>query len=134
MPEYQYAESNTHPEVPVLGARDELNIQKIPEYIRRMDIYVKNIDKNYKIHEGPSPRQLMYHILERLNYLPKNFLISVKIILMSHKTFQLKSRRIYISALEESLYAQVVMICRKILVQKGGKVKTYNKIIGSRIV
>ena len=48
MPEYQYAESNTHPEVPVLGARDELNIQKIPEYIRRMDIYVKNIDKNYK--------------------------------------------------------------------------------------
>ena len=38
---------------------------------------------------------------------------------MSHKTFQLISRRIFKTALEEILYTQVVMSRRKKMVQKG---------------
>ena len=71
-----------------------------------------------KIHRGSYTRQLMHATLDRLNYLPKTILITVKSIKRIHKTFQLILRRILKTALEESFYVQVFMISRKRMVQK----------------
>ena len=103
-------------EVPVSGDRYEGNTQKIPDYVRTMDLDIKNIDEMIRIHGGSFTRQLMHLTLERLNYLSNHLLITVNIIQTSHKTFQTISKiRIKIS-LEESLYAQAVMISPEIMV------------------
>ena len=73
--------------------RDDGNTQKTPEYVRTMDLNVKNIDKMIRIHGGPYTRQLMNLILERLNYFLKTFSVTVKNIQMNHKTFHIKGRR-----------------------------------------
>ena len=39
-----------HHAVPVSGSRYERNTQNIPEFVRKMDLYIANIDKNDKIH------------------------------------------------------------------------------------
>ena len=83
-----------------------------------MDLYVTNIDEMIIIHGGTSTRQLMKVNLSGFKYLLEHLSICVKIIQMSHKTFQLISRRILKIALEEILYAHVVRICRKSMVQK----------------
>ena len=44
------------------------------------------------IHRGPSMRQRMNPILDRLKYFPNHLFITLKITQMSHKEFQLKSR------------------------------------------
>ena len=52
--EVHILESSAHPEVledhevPFALARDKGNSQKIPDYVRTMDLVVKNIDKNDK--------------------------------------------------------------------------------------
>ena len=117
------ADSSSLPEVPedyevlCTVARDEKNTQKTSEYDTTMDLDVANIDKMRIIHGGPYLRQFMKVTLSVLNYSPKNLSVYVKSIQMSHKTFQLISRRIFKIALEESLYTQVVRICHKIMVQ-----------------
>ena len=39
-------EASDHPEVPVSGARYYGSTQKTPDYVRTMDINVRNIDKS----------------------------------------------------------------------------------------
>ena len=60
------------------------------QWIQMSKILIKMI----RIHGRPSTRQCMHLRLDRLNYYPNNFLITVKIIQMRHKKFQLISRRI----------------------------------------
>ena len=79
------------------------------------------------IHGRPSTRKLMHLILQELNYYSDHFLVAVKIILMSHKAFQLKSRIIFKISFEESLYEQAVMIRRKRMVHKRKNGKNLKK-------
>ena len=46
VPEYQDAESSSHTEGPGAGDRDDGNTHRTPYYFSKMDIDVKNIDKN----------------------------------------------------------------------------------------
>ena len=44
----------------------------------KMDIYVQNINKVIRRHEGKSVRPLMNHILDNFKYLLKSFFYTVK--------------------------------------------------------
>ena len=46
--EYQDAEASSHPDMSISGYRYDGNTHKTQEYVRTMDIYVENIDKNDK--------------------------------------------------------------------------------------
>ena len=70
----------------VEGSIDYGNTHKTSDYVRNMDIDVKNIYKMVRIHGGPSIRKWMHFILERLNYVPNNLLITVK-------TFKLATKK-----------------------------------------
>ena len=73
----------------VVGAIDEGNTHKTPDYDTIINLDVANIDKNDKINGGQYTRQWMNLDLERLNYFPENLLILVKSIQMRHKTSHL---------------------------------------------
>ena len=105
VPEYQDAESSAHPEVPkdqyadasyhhemsLTGYRNDKNAQKTPQYVKTIDIDVENIDKNYKNTWRNIYEAIIAPDFGENKRFSKSFLITVKIIQISHKTFQPKS-------------------------------------------
>ena len=48
VPKYQDSYTSAHHKVPVIGSRDDRKKHNSLEYVRTMDLYVENIDKNGK--------------------------------------------------------------------------------------
>ena len=83
----------------------------------------KTYIKMISIHGGQYMRQLMNPILENLNYFLKRLLSTEKNQNEPQKIPSEIKNNIKIIVLEESVYAQVVIIRRKIMVNKGKKEK-----------
>ena len=81
----------------------------------QMFLMLQKLIKIITIHRETYRRKLKHLDLDRLDYLPDSSLITVEKIQISHKTFQMTSRRKKL-VIKEILYAQVVRICRKIMV------------------
>ena len=135
MPKDQDAEASDHNEVPGIGARYCRNIHNTTDYLMKMDIDVKNIDKNDNKTWSAISEAIGAPYFEEMKTFPKLFLRQCKNHPNEPQNIPYEiNRNIKITTLEESVYAQVVMIRRKIMAKKKKQGKTLKKLLVSRKV
>ena len=101
------------------GDRDEGNTQKISDYDMTIDLYVANIDKNLKKTWRTIYKAIDERYFVEVRLFPRSFINICKNHTNDPQNIPTDIKKsLKIPALEEILYAQVVRICRKSMVQK----------------
>ena len=67
---------------------------------------------------------LKIHIIKKQDYFQQHFKTNVEIIQMNLRTYQMKSKQLFLMAMEQGLYKQVVMILQRESNYKKEKDKT----------
>ena len=96
-----------------------------------MDLDVGDIDKNYKNTWRTIYAEIDAPYFVEVELFPKLFLGQCKNHPNEPQNNPTETNKNIKIALEEILYVQVVMLCRRIIVHKGGNINTENKILVS---